>query len=79
MSGSEKQERQSKMGKVEVQEVFELTELHDKWNEICRPKQYYVWMPNTKRKATKPKSAIKRVHKLVKFIFHAYLTCFILL
>jgi len=74
VSGSEKHERQSKMGKVEVQEVFDLTDLHNNWREICTQKQYYVWVPNARKKAKKPLAALKRVHELVKFIHYSTLT-----
>ena len=76
MSVSEKTERQSKVGKVEVQEVFELTELQNHWSEICSSKQYYVWVPGAKRKAKKPESVSTRVHKYVQLFVLAYFVIF---
>ncbi len=38
------------IGQVEVQEVFDLDDLHSDWSETFMAKKYYVWVPNTSRK-----------------------------
>ena len=60
---------QYNVARMEVQEVFEFEELNRNWNETFEQKQYYVWVPNPKRKRnTKLRAssdAIQRFHYFI--------------
>ena len=43
----------SEVSQVEVQEVFDLDDLHSDWHETFQAKKYYVWVPNPNKKSTK--------------------------
>lgn len=43
-----------KLGKIEVQEVFDLEELNRGWQDTFMTKQYYVWVPNPNRQNKPP-------------------------
>ena len=49
--------------RMEVQEVFEFEELNRNWNETFEQKQYYVWVPNPKRKEKKLSASSDAIQK----------------
>ncbi|CAH1786881.1 unnamed protein product [Owenia fusiformis] len=44
-----------RINKVEVQELFDVSDLQQDWNETFVGKQYYVWVPKATDKSTTPR------------------------
>ncbi|XP_071096278.1 uncharacterized protein [Haliotis cracherodii] len=48
-------QKKSRMRVVEVQEVFDVDDLNNQWDETFLTRQYYVWVPNPKKAGRKQK------------------------
>ncbi|XP_046570580.1 LOW QUALITY PROTEIN: flocculation protein FLO11-like [Haliotis rubra] len=48
--------KKSRLRVVEVQEVFDVDDLNNKWDETFLTRQYYVWVPNPKKAGHKQKT-----------------------
>ncbi|XP_067660842.1 serine/arginine repetitive matrix protein 1-like isoform X2 [Haliotis asinina] len=49
-------QKKSRLRVVEVQEVFDVEDLNNKWDETFLTRQYYVWVPNPKKAGHKQKT-----------------------